>query len=208
MSRPDPLDSDRRYTLADYLAWDDEGRWELMEGVPHAMVPAPTLDHQDVVMALGSHFRTLARNRLGGGGPGGGCHVLVAPVDVVLFPDTVVQPDVVVVCDPAKTANGRYVDGPPDLMVEVLSPATVLRDRRDKRRLYEAAGVSEYLLFDPVERYGEACHLGEDARYGPPTVMGPADPLATRLFGPEAPTLETLLGWPPEARELPAAYGG
>jgi hypothetical protein len=59
-----------------------------------------------------------------------------------------------------------------------------------------------------VERYGEAYGLGPDGRYGPPAVMGPGDPLTTRLFGPEAPTLEQLLGWPPGAAELPAAYAG
>ena len=85
------------------------------------------------------------------------CSVFTVPVDVVLNDNTVVQPDLVVVCDPAKLANGRYVDGAPNLIVEILSPHTAKKDRLTKRLAYQAAGVPEYLIIDPaastVEQY-------------------------------------------------------
>lgn len=109
-----------RFTYSDYLTWFDEERWELLDGEPHAMTPAPTTGHQRVVGRL---YRELA-NAL----EGGDCIPFVSSVDVVLSESTVVQPDVVVVCDRAKIRpNGIF--GAPDLVVEVLSPSAGLKDR-------------------------------------------------------------------------------
>lgn len=105
-----------RYTYKDYLEWSDEERWELIDGVPYNMTPAP--------------------------------------FDVRLFPNekkndnNVVQPDRTVICDEKKmTING--CEGVPDLVIEVLSPSTAKKDRREKKRIYERVRVKEYWIVAP-----------------------------------------------------------
>ena len=161
-----PARDHKSYRAADYLTWPDEPRCELIDGVIHDMVPVPSLDHQDAVLELGAALRNEFRARQGDGGGGpDGCRVLISPVDVVLAEDTVVQPDLVVVCDPAKLENRRYVAGAPDLVVEVLSPTTAGKDRREKWALYQRSGVAEYLLIHPTERYAEYFRLDARGRY-------------------------------------------
>jgi Uma2 family endonuclease len=148
------------FTLEDWASW--EGRWELIDGVAYDLTPAPTTTHQGVV---GSLYRQLGnllekgRKRKGGGG---GCRVSVAPVDVFLGA-SIVEPDVVVVCDPARIRE-RGIEGAPDLVVEVLSPGTMDKDVTRKRWLYEAAGVPEYLVVHPQERVALLLRL-EAGRY-------------------------------------------
>lgn len=170
-------------TVADYLASNDESRWELIDGMIYDMAPAPVLRHQGLVgqvhLSLAQAFRKKGGNDGGDGPPG--CRVFIAPVDVVLGPKTVVQPDVVVVCDPAKLANGRYVDGAPDLVVEILSPATAKKDRLTKRLAYQAAGVPEYLIIDPAADTLEQFLL-TDGIYPAPNVFAPGDKLVLRVL--------------------------
>jgi len=136
------------YTIEDWKTW--EGRWELINGVPYDMTPAPSLAHQEVSMALsGRIFALLEEAKAGRGGQ---CRVFAAPTDVFLD-GGVVQPDILVVCDPAKL-SARGVEGAPDLVVEILSPRTASKDMVRKRWTYEAAGVPEYLIVDPEERLG------------------------------------------------------
>ena len=71
---------------------------------------------------------------------------------VKLSASDVVQPDILVVCDPGKITP-NHIEGAPDLIVEVLSPGTSAKDLRDKKALYERAGVHEYLVVDPLEQY-------------------------------------------------------
>lgn len=105
---------------------------------------------------------------------GGPCRVLVAPLDVRLPNDdrddddavaTVVQPDVLVVCDPAKL-DEHGCRGAPDFIIEVLSRSTAARDQIIKRDLYERHGVREYWLVHPVDRIVTVYRLGPDGRYG------------------------------------------
>ena len=131
------------HTYGDYLHWPENVRYELIDGAAYLMAPAPTLDHQDVA---GELYRQLSNALLGKPG-----RAFIAPVDVRLPKareadeqiDTVVQPDVLVVCDQAKL-DRRGVRGAPDLVVEVLSPSTASHDQLLKRRVYERAGVPEY----------------------------------------------------------------
>ncbi|HNO62185.1 MAG TPA: Uma2 family endonuclease [Plasticicumulans sp.] len=211
MSRPLPA-RDEVWSAEDYLGWpSDTPRCELIDGRVYAMSPAPTLDHQRITGALFAALRsTLAERRgRGSGGAGCGCEVLMAPVDVRLDAHTVVQPDVLVVCDPAKLANGRHVDGAPDLVVEVLSPSNALKDRRLKRRVYERAGVPELLLIDPEQRYVEIHRLGSDGRYAAPELIAPQEPLPLALLPDWQPTPGELFGWPPADlsldEDMPAA---
>ncbi len=171
------------------------------------MTPAPTLEHQEVVGTFYAFLRGEIIHKGGGGGKPP-CRVLVAPVDVLLAENTIVQPDIIVVCDPKKLENGQYVDGPPELVVEILSPSTALKDRREKRDLYESVGVAEYLIVDPEEHYAEHYRLdSQGGRYGSSTIWGAEDELALALLPELATTLSELFGWPvPEVKEAPLPY--
>jgi Uma2 family endonuclease len=160
---------DRDYhTYTDYLAWPEDCRYELIDGVAYLMAPAPTLDHQDIA---GEIYRQIA-NAL----EGKPCRAFIAPVDVRLPKageadervDTVVQPDVLVVCDEAKL-DRRGVRGAPDFVAEVLSPATASHDQRLKRQVYERAGVLEYWLVHPADRVLTVYRL-VDGQFGKPDV--------------------------------------
>ncbi|MFN3595318.1 MAG: Uma2 family endonuclease [Thiobacillaceae bacterium] len=157
------------YTYADYLGWPEDTRYELIDGVAYAMAPAPTRSHQ---LVTGELFRQIASTL-----KGSPCHTFVAPFDVRLprageadaAVDTVVQPDVLVVCDPAKV-DERGVRGAPDWVGEVLSPASAGRDQTVKLAAYERAGVPEVWLLHPTDRVLTIYRL-EGNRYGRPTVL-------------------------------------
>jgi Uma2 family endonuclease len=136
------LENDRRYTYADYIQWGGSERWELIDGVPHLMAPSPSRAHQGTVREL---LRQLA-NFL----EGKPCRVYPAPFDVRLSAgdDTVVQPDLLVVCDASKLGSNSC-KGAPDMIIEVLSPSTAKLDRLIKYRKYQEAGVKEYWIADP-----------------------------------------------------------
>lgn len=138
------------YTYANYRLWQGEERWELIGGEAFLMSPAPGTRHQEVA---GELHRQLANFLLGKS-----CQVLPAPIDVLLphgeeddeQVDTVVQPDLVVVCDRAKITK-KGIRGAPDWVIEILSPSTATRDQVVKLKLYEQSGVHEYWLVDPDE---------------------------------------------------------
>lgn len=158
----------QRHNYGDYLSWPDEVRYELIDGDAYLMSPAPDLPHQDVA---GEIYRQAANALLGKS-----CRAFIAPVDVRLAKaqeadesiDTVVQPDVLVVCDGNKL-DKRGVRGAPDWIVEVLSPSTAGHDQIKKRQLYEQHGVREYWLVHPVDRVLTIYRL-EDAEYGKPQI--------------------------------------
>jgi Uma2 family endonuclease len=149
------------YTIEDWKTW--EGRWELVNGVAYDMTPAPAVDHQRVSIRLAAGiFNALEEGKRKAGG--GECEVLAAPVDLFLpNQQSVYQPDLVIVCDPAKVTE-RGIEGVPDLVVEILSPSTASRDLARKRWAYEAAGIPEYLIVDPEDRWGLLLRL-EAGRY-------------------------------------------
>jgi Uma2 family endonuclease len=156
------------HTYGDYLGWPDDVRYELIDGVAYLMAPAPTLAHQDVVGEIYYQLRQALADRP--------CRVYVAPVDVRLPKaneadtdiDTVVQPDVLVLCDQTK-ADQRGLRGAPDLVVEVLSPGTASHDHVRKRHVYERSGVREYWLVHPIDRMVTVYRL-EDGQFGRPEV--------------------------------------
>ena len=153
MSPSTALKRDARYTWADYRSWSDDERWELIDGVAYAMSPAPSTSHQRVVGRLYSRLeRALDRHP---------CEPFIAPTDVKLSEADVVQPDILVVCDPAKITQS-HIEGAPDLVIEVLSPGTSAKDLRPKKALYERTGVREYLVVDPLEHYAIRFLLGAD----------------------------------------------
>ena len=164
------LKDQHHHTYADYLGWPEDVRYELIDGEAYLMSPpAPTISHQTVA---GEIYRQLA-NAL----DGKPCVALIAPVDVRLPKadeaddaiDTVVQPDVLVVCDPSKISE-RGVRGAPDWVVEVLSPGTASHDQINKRRTYERAGIAEYWLVHPTDRVLTVYRL-ENGAYGKPDMQ-------------------------------------
>jgi Uma2 family endonuclease len=110
---------------------------------------------------------------------GKSCKVFVAPTDVVLSDLDVIQSDILVVCDKKKITDAN-IQGAPDLVIEVLSPATALKDRREKKALYEKHGVPEYIIADPISNTVER-YLLKNSRYDAPEVFGPQDNLSTHL---------------------------
>ncbi len=142
----------------DALPPEDGKRLELIDG-ELIVSPAPITDHQDlsldVTLLIAPHVRT---RRLG--------RVFVAPYDVRLTPYDTVQPDVVFVAGArVGIITPKRIEGAPDLVVEITSPDSRVRDRIRKFRLYEAAGVREYWYVDAQERTLTIYVLDEDGRY-------------------------------------------
>ena len=136
----------RECTLEDYYQLPDERRVELIDGVIYDM-SAPTIIHQKISLEISVRFHAFISQKKGA------CMVFSAPVDVQLDCDekTMVQPDVLVVCDREKIVP-THVYGAPDLIMEILSPATRKIDMNIKHSKYAAAGVREYWLIDPDKK--------------------------------------------------------
>ena len=137
---------DRLHTLEDYLSLPDDQRVEMIDGVFYDMA-APTTVHQSIAGFLHKKFLDFVMEKKGP------CFPFISPVDVQLDCDdkTVVQPDVLVVCDRSKYRNGR-IWGAPDLVIEVLSPSTRRKDMQLKMYKYAGAGVREYWMVDPEKK--------------------------------------------------------
>lgn len=139
----------KRYTYADYLAWDTKDRCEIIDGTAY-MMGAPTVVHQTVSRELLGQFWTFLKGKP--------CQVFAAPFDVRLFPredgsdDTVVQPDLLVICDKSKIADNRACRGAPDLVIEILSPSNSGPAMFLKYSKYLKAGVREYWVVNPETR--------------------------------------------------------
>lgn len=198
-----PAEKDERVSYRDTLAWDDGPRYELIDGEVHAMTPAPARRHQEILFELASRFKSLLEGRP--------CQVFIAPLDVRLAepgtPDEdvfdVVQPDIVVVCDPAKL-DERGVVGAPDICVEILSPATMKRDLRDKFALYQRHGVREYWILHPADETLSIYALEPDGRLGPPRVLFPGDVAVSRAVPDIAADVGAVFGHPAEPEADPS----
>jgi len=140
----------RRFTYADYREWElEEGeRYELIHGEAFAMAE-PNTRHQAVSMEITNQLYNYLKGKP--------CRAFAAPYDVRLFyeedgsDDTVVQPDIMVVCDRGKIGD-EGVRGAPDLVVEILSPSNTAREMGRKFRLYQNAGVREYWVVSPEDK--------------------------------------------------------
>lgn len=159
------IDYSKRFTYGDYKAWSDGERWELIDGEAFSMSPSPTTRHQAILLRLAMELGAFLKGRP--------CRLFIAPLDVLLpgpaqsdyETNTVVQPDILVVCDAAKLSEG-FVRGPPDLVVELLSPNTEKRDLKDKYELYERSGVREYWVIEPAACWLRRYLRGEDGHFG------------------------------------------
>jgi Uma2 family endonuclease len=187
--KPLHKNNNERWTYADYLTWPDDERWEIIDGVAYpwngtqAMSPAPGLSHQAVSRELLVAFATFLKGKP--------CQVYHAPFDVRFvdastqsdnYVETVVQPDLLVVCDPAML-DEKGCKGAPNLIIEILSPSTGGKDITIKYDLYERNRVKEYWLIHPAERTLLVYKLGEEGKYGAPERYAGDDRVAVPLLG-------------------------
>ena len=132
-----------KLTYANYAATPDDERWELIDGVLYRMAPAPNVKHQIASKNLGR----LIDVPVTAGGLG---LLLYAPADVILSEQTTVQPDLLYVrAGRFCIITQRACEGPPDLVVEILSPSNTAHDLAVKREIYARYGVPEYLILNP-----------------------------------------------------------
>lgn len=155
------LAENERYSLADYLSWDGPERYELIDGET-VLLAAPSPTHQEIQLAISSQIWNYLEGKKK-------CKAYPAPFDVRLFEqegdspenvDTVVQPDITLVCDLSRLDDHGY-RGAPDMLLEILSPSTRRYDRLTKLELYQRAGVKEYWIVNPEEQTAQVYLLDE-----------------------------------------------
>ena len=150
----------KKYTYKDYYSWNDDERWELIDGIPYNMTPAPNTFHQEILGELFRNFLPYFKGKP--------CKVYFAPFDILLSdlknPDddivNVVQPDLSVICDQNKI-DKRGCLGAPDMIIEILSPSTTKNDLSAKYILYEKFGVKEYWIVYPGNKVIHAYQLDD-----------------------------------------------
>ncbi|EFI33789.1 protein of unknown function DUF820 [Desulfonatronospira thiodismutans ASO3-1] len=169
MGMAQPRHEQEFFTYRDYLHWPPDKRLEIIYGTVYDMTPAPLIIHQQILLGLARQIDEVLEDS--------SCRVLPAPVDVLLprgleadeETDTVVQPDLVIVCDPDKIRE-KNIRGAPEWIIEIVSPSTAGHDQIRKRELYEKSGVSEYWIVHPTDGLVMVYRL-EDNAYGKPEVM-------------------------------------
>jgi Uma2 family endonuclease len=175
------LKQGERFTLDQWRSWPENERWELIDGIAYAKSPAPRIPHQNFAGELFYALRSFLEGKP--------CKPFIAPADVFLpddsedGTDTVVQPDVLVVCDEGKVQDDG-IHGAPDFVAEVLSESTAYKDWNIKKALYERSGIREYWLVS-TETGSVFRYVLEDGRYGPVTEIlrgGAAESMALPGF--------------------------
>jgi len=176
------LDIDKKYSYADYLTWSDDERWELIDGIPYNMSPAPIPNHQRISVELVRQIANYLIDKT--------CEVFDSPLDV-RFPKgkkkndkeifDVVQPDIIVVCDEDKI-DDKGCSGAPDIVIEILSPSTASRDVIKKRMLYEKNKVKQYWIVDPSEKEIYIYILQDNGKYGDPEIYKKSDKIKVEGF--------------------------
>ena len=172
---------EKKYTYGDYLTWPDDERWEIIDGSAYDMSPSPSRRHQEISMTLSTQFSLYLKDKP--------CKVYAAPFDVRLPAgsekdediQTVVQPDIVIVCESYKL-DDRGCKGAPTMVIEIISPYTAGKDLKVKFNLYESAGVKEYWIVDPNNKTVIIYKLGEDIKYGRPDVYTEEDSIKVGIF--------------------------
>ena len=134
------------HTVSDYRRW--EGDWELIEGIPYAMAPSPTARHQRLSVKITRQLDELLERCQQ-------CQVLFE-TDWIVADDTVVRPDVMVICG---EIEGDWPTRTPALIFEIVSPATAIRDEKLKFELYQREGVRHYILVYPEYKVAKVYQL-------------------------------------------------
>jgi len=149
-----------RYSVEEWENWTDQ--WELIDGFPYCMSPAPAFRHQsintEILVEISNQLKSCRKCKA------------VMPIDWQIDEQTVVQPDILVLCKPV---NGKRLFQAPICLFEILSPSTKRKDRTVKFELYQRQGVKYYVMVDPETNSQEAFQLGFDGQY----VAFPANPI-------------------------------
>ncbi len=169
-----------RFNYANYSQWSEDERWELIDGEPYAM-NAPLRIHQEIIFDLGRQVGNYLQGKP--------CKGYVAPFDVRLPEsnesddqiETVVQPDLLVVCDQSKL-DDKGCRGAPDWIVEVLSPSTAVKDMETKRLLYQQHGVRECWIIHPTEQWVMIYCLNLQGEYELPRIIALEETIAVSIF--------------------------
>lgn len=175
--------------------------WKLPEGEPVELIrgrlimsPCPIPLHQIILLRL-SRVLERAENKAGG-------LCLVAPMDVILSDNTILQPDLLYISKDRCSIVGERVNGPPDLVIEILSPGTSRRDRTEKLDLYAKYGVAEYWIVDPTAQLFEFLILDETLDQGRYAIMQPANDCYQSSRLPEV-EIDLAAFWKEVDRRLP-----
>jgi len=187
------LRDQQRHNYGAYYGWPEDVRYELIDGLAYIVERAPPRKHQDFLLDV---FRQIADAL-----EGAPCRVYVAPLDIRLphgneaddDVDTVVQPDISVICDRTKL-DDRGCRGAPDWVIEVLSPSSASHDQILKRAIYERHGVREFWLIHPVDLIVTVYRL-VDGAYGRPDIFELKDTLACGILP------EVVIDWARVVRE-------
>jgi len=166
------------YTAADYEKW--QGDWELWNGSPVSMSPSPSVRHQRVAGRLYVALQQQIQDQ-------DDCHCEVLyEIDWRIKDDTVLRPDLLIVCEPVTT---NWIESTPSLVIEIVSPGTERNDRQFKRARYAEQGVAYYLIVDPKEETIDVLHL-VDGEYEP------AESTSLKLHEDCALSLDLSAIWP------------
>ncbi|NUO09096.1 MAG: Uma2 family endonuclease [Candidatus Brocadia sp.] len=150
---------EKRWTYEDYLHLADDKRYEILKGKLSMMTPAPEFNHQRIAMRLAVKFYLFVE-KYGLG------YVVDAPTDVILDEENVVQPDILFISNKNKDIiRKKGVFGPPDLVVEIVSPSTQYRDVYEKKDLYARFQIKEYWIVNPYMKCIEVLSLNEKGAY-------------------------------------------
>jgi Uma2 family endonuclease len=178
------LDLKKRYTYADYLAWADDIRRELIDGFIN-MMAGTSLAHGDISRNIIRHLDGYTvKSRCD-------CKVFFAPIDVLLPKNgetdddkiyDVVQPDIFVVCDNRWKGNINAFLGAPDMVVEILSPSNRKKDLIKKFLLYEKSGVREYWIADPEVKTVTVYVMQQDGEYNDGKAYHTGEKVPVHLF--------------------------
>lgn len=183
----------QRHTWADYQTWPHDQRWEIIGGDALAMSPSPSFRHQCVQTQLCAAMSPFFRKRP--------CRLLTAPMDVKLSEEDVVQPDLLVVCDPTRIQR-THIEGAPALAVEIISPRSVMTDRYRKIQLYARAGVPEYWIVTPHQPLVEIFVLN-NGEYTLRALFTREDSLVSPSFPGLTFPLADVFDFPPEPGDEP-----
>lgn len=170
-----------KFNYGQYLDWDDGKRWELIDGIPYDMSPAPNRKHQKIIgnlfIQISNYFK------------GKPCEIYIAPFDIRLSEsyedehviETVVQPDLSIFCDKSKL-DEKGAKGAPDWVIEVLSPGTAYKDLNIKLLLYQQYQVKEYWIVDPETSNIHVFQLDKSLKYLPGTLYEKGPPIDVSIF--------------------------
>ena len=140
------------YTYEDYCRW--EGQWELIDGIPYAMSPLPSVKHHHVSGNLYMLFREALKKSACN------CKVFM-PIDYKVSEETILQPDLLITFK--NILDQKFIAEPPELVVEILSSSTALKDLNSKFHIYQNNRIPYYLILDPVKNLIEVFELDGDS---------------------------------------------